>query len=132
LISIFCSAYTDGDAEGIDAELKAFLDYVGGREPKTDYAMALGSAVKKARENVEWRREFMTLLMRDQENINLGRAEGIAVSILDLLYDLGEVPEDMEATVMSEDDLEPLRKWLKIAAKANSIEGFIERSGITD
>jgi predicted transposase/invertase (TIGR01784 family) len=35
-------------------------------------------------------------------------------------------------TVMSDDDLEPLRKWHKIAAKANSIEGFIERSGITD
>jgi predicted transposase/invertase (TIGR01784 family) len=54
--------YTDGDAKGIDAELKAFLDYVGGREPKMDYAKILDSAVKKARENVEWRREFMTLI----------------------------------------------------------------------
>jgi predicted fused transcriptional regulator/phosphomethylpyrimidine kinase len=65
-------------------------------------------------------------------DFNLGRAEGIVLSILDLLYDLGEVPEDMEVTVMGEDDLELLRKWLKIAAKANSIEEFTERSGITD
>ena len=35
-------------------------------------------AVKRAERNREWRHEYMTLLMRDQENIEKGMAMGIA------------------------------------------------------
>ncbi len=34
-------------------------------------------AVKAAKKNREWRHEYMTLLMRDQENIEKGIEKGI-------------------------------------------------------
>ena len=37
----------------------------------------LNDEVALAKQNKEWRREYMTLLMRDQENINKGREQGL-------------------------------------------------------
>lgn len=37
----------------------------------------LEEAVREARKNREWRHEYMTLLMRDQENVEKGREQGI-------------------------------------------------------
>ena len=37
----------------------------------------LNDEVALAKQNKEWRREYMTLLMRDQENIDKGREEGL-------------------------------------------------------
>lgn len=55
-------------------ELKAFLDYIAGKKPVDSYVEKLEEAVKEAKKNREWRvpngveKEYMTLLMRDQEN----------------------------------------------------------------
>lgn len=38
-------------------DLKAFLDYVGGREPESGFVKKLEEEVKKAKKNREWRRE---------------------------------------------------------------------------
>ncbi len=38
---------------------------------------ALSDEVALAKQNKEWRREYMTLLMRDQENIGKGREQGL-------------------------------------------------------
>ena len=53
-------------------ELKAFLDYVAGQKPEDSYVEKLEEAVKEAKKNREWRHEYMTLLMRDQENQEIG------------------------------------------------------------
>ena len=50
--------------------------YVAGRKSNNPFVMKVDEAVEKARKSEEWRREYMTLLMRDQENIEKGRAEG--------------------------------------------------------
>ena len=68
---------TEGNADDISEELKAFLNYVGGRSSEDSFVKKLEEAVKKAKWNREWRREFMTLLMRDQENIEKGMEKGI-------------------------------------------------------
>ena len=57
-------------------ELKAFLDYVAGKKPKDAYVERLEEAVKEAKKNREWRHEYMTLLMRDQENVKIGEKRG--------------------------------------------------------
>ena len=56
--------------------LKAFLDYVVGIVSDDEYIQKLDRAVKKARMNKDWRREYMTLMMRDLENKEIGREEG--------------------------------------------------------
>lgn len=66
-----------GDLSGLNATLRAFLSYINnGTLSENTFITLLDNEIKKARENLEWRREYMTLFMRDQENQELGRAEG--------------------------------------------------------
>lgn len=46
--------------------------------------------------------------------------------ILTLLEDLGTVPETLREKITSQTDDDILRKWLKLAARAESIEAFEE------
>ena len=68
---------TEGTKGDISGDLKAFLDYVSGRESDSPLVRKLEAEVSRAKKNREWRREYMTLLMRDQENIEKGRTEGV-------------------------------------------------------
>ncbi|HIT63277.1 MAG TPA: hypothetical protein IAC37_02300 [Candidatus Ventrimonas merdavium] len=45
-------------------------------EKPSPFVQELEEAVSEARKNREWRHEYMTLLMRDQENLERGREEG--------------------------------------------------------
>ncbi len=56
-----------------------------------------------------------------------GKAEGQAEYILDLLEDLGTVPEDLKNRIMQEKDADTLRKWHKAAARAATLEEFEEK-----
>lgn len=47
----------------------------------------LEKAVREARMNREWRHEYMTLLMRDQENVEKGKEQGI-LGMVSALRDL--------------------------------------------
>ena len=85
-------------------ELKAFLDYVAGKKPADPFVDELEEAVENARKNREWRHEYMTLLMRDQENVEIGEKRGeerLAKLILLLnedsrLSDVNRVLQDKE------------------------------------
>ena len=69
-VKIFLNA--KGTLDDVSDELRAFLDYVAGKKPKNAYVERLEEAVKEAKKNREWRHEYMTLLMRDQENVKIG------------------------------------------------------------
>ena len=73
-VKIFLNA--KGTMDDVSEELKAFLDYVAGKKPKDAYVERLEEAVKEAKKNREWRHEYMTLLMRDQENVKIGEKRG--------------------------------------------------------
>ena len=63
--------------DDVDEELKAFLDYVNGNDVKGDeFIEELDDAVKRARLNKEWRREFMMMDQIKLENQEIGRIEG--------------------------------------------------------
>lgn len=65
-----------GTLDDVSKELKAFLDYVAGKKSEDMYVKKLEEAVKEAKKNREWRHEYMTLLMRDQENEKKGIKKG--------------------------------------------------------
>ena len=65
-----------GTQDDIPEELKAFLDYISGHVPRSDYTRQLDSLVNKARDHIEWRKEYMTLLERDERMREEGRKEG--------------------------------------------------------
>lgn len=79
---------------------RLFLDYVAGQKPEDSYVKKLDKAIQEAKMNREWRHEYMTLLMRDQENMEKGE-EMLAKLILFLnedgrLSDVTRVLQDKE------------------------------------
>lgn len=68
--------------------------------------------------------EHMRLERRD------AKAEGKAESVIEFLEELDTVPEKLKNKIMEENDLTLLNDWLKKAARAESIEGFIEKASI--
>lgn len=56
-----------------------------------------------------------------------GKAEGKAEDVLELLGELGDAPEELRARIMAQQDFDVLNKWLKLAAKADSVEEFVSR-----
>jgi len=86
---IFLNA--DGKMDDVSEELKAFLDYVAGVKSEDTFVQKLDEAVKEAKKDREWRHEYMTLLMRDQENIEKGRAEGRKEGIESMVVTLKEL-----------------------------------------
>ena len=84
-----------GTMDDIRPELKAFLDDVAGKKPADPFVDELEAAVKNARKNREWRHEYMTLLMRDQENIEKGMEIGTARGIIETGIDFGLSEEEL-------------------------------------
>lgn len=56
-----------------------------------------------------------------------GKAEGKAEAILDFLQDLGSVPETVKVRISAETDTELLKHWLKMAAREESLDSFLEK-----
>ena len=88
-VKIFLNA--KGTLDDVSDELEAFLDYVAGKKPKDAYVERLEEAVKEAKKNREWRHEYMTLLMRDQENVKKG--EEMLAKLIILLSEDGRLSD---------------------------------------
>ncbi len=58
------------------------------------------------------------------EGIEKGVIQGKINDILELLSDFGEIPSSLKEQITAQKDEEVLRVWLKLAAKAGSIEEF--------
>ena len=58
-----------------------------------------------------------------------GKAEGISYAVLAVLRESGPVPAALEQKITEENNLDTLRKWLALAMRAESIEGFAEEMG---
>ena len=61
-----------------------------------------------------------------QEGYIEGKAEGKAEDILELLKDLGNIPKELQERILREKDLQQLKRWHKLAAKAETLEQFMK------
>lgn len=69
-----------GDKTQVSEDLRAFLNYIDQKEDvDNDFVDALDREVQKARENKEWRLEYMTLFMKLQESLEAGKAQGLEI-----------------------------------------------------
>lgn len=59
------------------------------------------------------------------QGINQGRTE----DILDLLSELGAVPEQLKTKIMRQKDTSILKQWLKLAARSQSFAEFEQQMG---
>jgi len=60
------------------------------------------------------------------------RLYGKAEFIVELLEEIGELSPSLRNQIIEQTDLEVLKKWHKIAARAESIEDFEEKAGILE
>lgn len=104
-------------AGGTADDMKDFLDWLIGKRGKSELVKALDNAVQKARDHEEWRLEYMTLLMRDQEMIRRGRLQEIFLSVQEGDY---SIERGAQKSNMSEKEFEELmvKEGYKLPAEA--------------
>ena len=68
-----------------DKNLKSFLKYINGQKDNNSFINMLNEKIKTIKESKEWRQEYMTMLMREQEiaheNFEKGIEQGIEKGI---------------------------------------------------
>ncbi len=74
------------------------------------------------------RREF-TMLLDNFEgyDVQATRKESKAEEVVYLLSELEPIPEKIHHRIMSETNLETLRRWIKTAVRADSLQQFLEK-----
>ena len=131
-----CTVYLSTEGKNNDEvpkELVKFLKYVKADLNKStedfedDFVKRLQEHVRKVKESRKMEERYMLLEELLKTERNEGKAEGKMEGILDLLEDLGEVPDDLRVMIEEETSLSKLRSWLKAAAKAESIHQFMEQ-----
>ena len=130
---------TEGTVGAEDNRLLVeFLRYVVDRTAPVEspQVQKIKERVETVKRNQETETRYMTSLtyVREiyedgkedgiAEGKTIGIAEGKADSILELLSDKGEIPEEIRETISGEKDLERLKNWLKLAVKVESVEEF--------
>ena len=65
-----------------------------------------------------------------REGEAVGKLKGKIDSLLEILQELGDVPEALQTRIKSEKDLQVLTSWLKAAARADFVEEFQAKAGL--
>ena len=66
----------------------------------------------------------------EEEGIEKGKNIGVAEGILDLLADLGDIPEALRQRISGESSMDTLKAWLRLAARAESVDDFVRKAGL--
>jgi len=61
------------------------------------------------------------------KNLKKGIRQGKASDIIELLSELETVPETLCDEIYAQEDLMILKRWLKIAAKAERVSDFVDK-----
>ena len=132
--NLWLKSLTD-DLEGADTVRRLIEQYGEHKENKL-YKSVMNLIVRANQDKfkeVKTMCEALEELMKDEmeakkaEGKMEGKTEGNAESVLDLLVDLGEVPEKLQAEIMGQKNPEILKQWIKYAARAETVEAFEQK-----
>ncbi len=125
----------------VSPELVEFLHYMENTTDKaavqagSDRIRRIHKRVRKAKKGEAIGMRFL----RELEERNTARAEGRAAgrtegraaghkdAVLELLSNLGELSGDLKKQIQEQGDEEVLKKWLLLAARAESVEDFLKK-----
>ena len=141
--TIFLSTKGCEDSE-VPEGLRKFLRYVAADAASStedfddDYVRSLQKSVSRIKSDRKMGERYMLLkeLLSDERNegriegITIGIVRGRAISIIELLSEIGEVSLELSDVIMAEKDPESLLAYLKAASKAESVEKFREETGL--
>lgn len=118
--------------EAVDSAIHDCIDH----HVLEDFFRRRKDEVKKMT-HLDYRWEKRERLIRMEEyadgeaaGLREGKAVGIRDSLLELLQEFGDIPEALQTRIESEKDLQVLTSWLKVAARADSLEEFQEKTGL--
>ena len=77
-------------------------------------------------------KSFTYLMDAKYEGIQEGLQEGKAESIIELLEEFEPVPQELREAIMREKNMDTLSIWHRLSAKVESLNEFIEKSGIKE
>lgn len=122
--------YTSGKVGTVSQPLKDLLRYL----ENTTWQNAVNDSLKEIQTMVDKVKHeetavivYMKGLLHDQLIEDKGRREGLKESLLSFLSDLGSIPKDILEQIDSEPNPTVLTRWLKLAAKSDSIEEFTKQ-----
>ncbi len=127
--TIFLSTKGTNEDE-VPKELVNFLKFVGlslsesEKDFKDEFVKKLQATVREVKKSREMGARYMTFqeLLKDERAE--GRVEERRKVIIEFLEELGEVPENLQEKIRQVNDLNVLKTWSKIAAKAKSVAQF--------
>ena len=125
--TLFFSTYGRNEDEVPEALVK-FLKYVkadlvkSSEDYEDDFVRKLQETVREIKASREMEGRYMLLEELIQDERKEAKAEGKAEAVLDLLEDMGKVPENLRMMIANEQDPEVLKTYLRKAAAAQSIE----------
>lgn len=114
----------------VPKELVKFLEYVKADlyESTADFEDDFVSKLQRTVRHIKSSREMEERYMLFEELLKSERKEGKIEerieTIMELLADLGPLPEALKERLENETDMSRLKAWFKLAAKAESIEQF--------
>lgn len=119
--------YTKGTEGNPSQELRDMLKYMEKTTEDNVTNQDIANIHKLVRK-VKWDRKVGISYMKSWERENIardeGRIEGRIETILELLGDIGEIPSELEERIAEEENREVLKRWTKLAARADSIAEF--------
>ena len=129
--------YTDGENGGSD-ELKKLLLYINQscfKNVTDEQLEKLHHGVEEIKNNstigVKYMQMWEIVELEKRESRAEGLAEGVAKgkieSIIELLEELGIMPDSLRQFISSQKDINILNKWIKLSAKVSTIDEFIEK-----
>lgn len=135
--SIFLSTHGK-NREEVPDELVKFLAFVKAdvdeseQDFEDDFVKELQESIRRIKGSRRMEERFMLLeeLIEDEraeakaEGKAEGRTEGLAEAVLEILEELGVVPDELRTCIMGEQDAAVLKHYCKLAARAGSIEQF--------
>lgn len=120
--------------EEVPKELVDFLHYVtesnenGLPEECDERLKRLHDSIQEIKSSADMEVEYMKMEERERiirdEGKQIGIIAGKMEAVLELLEDKGKIPKEVKTEIVEETDLEVLKKWLRLAAKTETVEEF--------
>ena len=107
-----------------------FLRFVKGSGITCEDAFTkqLQRSVDLVKRNRDMEERFMVLDDMMEDARREGKAEGKTEAVLDILEELGVVPEEIRERILDEPDPDVLGGWIRLAVKSGSVEQFIKEA----
>ena len=119
---------TEGNPPEDLRELLNYMEHTSKENAKTESLQRLHEMVTAVKRDGKVGLTYMKSFEIEERIRKEGIAEGKIDDIMAFLSDLGDIPSSLREQVIAQKDEAVLRAWVKLAAKAESIQDFVQKA----